>query len=544
MEAGTILAGRYRLLRAVGRGGLASVWEAEHVALGSPVAIKFLHRTGPRDGELSQRFLREARIAASVRHRNVLDILDFGFAEATSGDTSAGDTSADDAVPYMAMELLNGRTLGALLAAQPRPPLARTIDIVAGTLRGLSAVHDSGLVHRDIKPDNVFLVEDEDGAFPKLVDFGLSRRSGRGDLTEEGMLLGTPQYMSPEQAAGLADLDARTDIYAVGVVLYEMLAGRRPFASGSLAETIDRVLHETPARLSDVAPDVPAPLVEVVETAMDKDRERRFVDARAMRSALLAAMPSVSTVSVTSPPVRVDAYAQTLAGVPAVVLPAPDTETPRVASLVTTVSPGARPPPPRESRIVVALRVLVLAAITIGVAVLVLDWRSGAAEIAGLLGGGGASGDALAAAVALTDAGPEALLDLGPMGAGRHDAGPTDAGPTDAGPTDAGPTDAGPTDAGPMDAGPMDAGPMDAGLVVGDLDAGEDAAPKESELHDAAVAALDAAADDTGVDLAGAVDAAPRTVRAPRAARPTRHRATRPSHPPRRRSGRHPRRRR
>jgi serine/threonine-protein kinase len=273
-EPGTIIGERYRLVRKIGEGGLAAVWEAEHLTLATKIAVKFLHRTGPMQSDPSQRFLREARVAASVRHRNVVQIIDFGF--------------ADDDVPYMVMEFLHGRTLGEHLLEKHALPFEEAAKIIAGTLRGLAAVHAAGLVHRDIKPDNIFLVDDaEEGFYAKLVDFGLSRRAGRSDMTAEGTLMGTPQYMSPEQAAGKTDLDARSDIYSVGVVLYEMIAGEVPFDSESLADILRSVVWTAPRPLHEIVPDVPEKLAFVVETAMAKDREHRFVDARAMRASLL-----------------------------------------------------------------------------------------------------------------------------------------------------------------------------------------------------------------------------------------------------------------
>jgi serine/threonine protein kinase len=273
-EPGTVVGERYRLVRKIGEGGLASVWEAEHLTLNSKIAVKFLHRTGPMQSEPSQRFLREARVAASVRHHNVVEIVDFGFAEGE--------------IPYMVMEFLHGRSLGSYLEEKHQLPFDEAASIVAGTLRGLAAVHAAGLVHRDIKPDNIFLVDDpEEGTYPKLVDFGLSRRAGRSDMTAEGTLMGTPQYMSPEQAAGSTDLDARVDIYAMGVVLYEMISGQVPFDSDSLADILTNVIHSPPKPLGELVPEVPEKLAFVVETAMAKDREHRFIDARAMRASLI-----------------------------------------------------------------------------------------------------------------------------------------------------------------------------------------------------------------------------------------------------------------
>ena len=363
-RAGQVVAGRYRLNAPVGAGGLASVWEAEHVTLHSLYAVKFLHQTGPADGEPAQRFLREARIAASIKHRNVLEIVDFGFMDGEPGASERG-------VPYMVMELLRGRTLGALLEAEPKLDVRRAVDLAAGVLRGLAAVHAAGLLHRDVKPHNVFLVEDEDGAFPKLVDFGLSRRTGRSDLTLEGTMLGTPLYMAPEQVAARSDLDARVDIYAMGVVLYEMLAGRPPFKAPTIAEVLDLVTSATPTPLRELVPGIPSAIVAVVEMAMQKAREQRFPDAKAMRAALLDAMQVRASSPVPTSP-RIEHAA------PRVERAVEVASTLRAARPIEDADsePPPAPPrerPPRESTWLVLVRSSVLAALAVGVAVLVLD---------------------------------------------------------------------------------------------------------------------------------------------------------------------------
>ena len=474
---GTVLADRYRLIKPVGQGGLGAVWEAEHVTLRSRLAIKFMLRTGPRDSTPSQRFLREARIAASVKHRNVLEIIDFGFAETTS------DSGATQDVPYMVMELLQGRSLGALIEDGRRLPLARVIDIVGSTLRGLAAVHDAGLVHRDIKPHNVFLVEDEDGAFPKLVDFGLSRRTGRGDLTAEGVVLGTPIYMSPEQAAGGSDLDARVDIYAMGVMLYEMLAGQPPFQGRGVAEVLHQVLHETITPLSELAPTVPRAVVDVIETAMSRDRALRFPDARTMRAALLAAVAAPAEAS-SRPMPRLTPSDQEARTLPAMTVPKVSLEPPS-----DTSTPEPSVPARSEGGCLVAVRTIVLAAVAIGVAVLVLE-------------------------------GPWSTAPAAPPDAGAPDDAST---PLALAVVDA--------------AGELDASVLDAAIVVdldaNDLDVGIDAYEEDAgpPPEDAAVVELDANDLDAGLDAPEPLvieDAGTDAFVAPSRAHP------RVTHPPRR----------
>jgi serine/threonine protein kinase len=255
---------------------MATVWEAEHMTLGSPVAVKFLAAPqGARHAKLAERFMREARVAASVRHRNVIEIIDFGIEDAN--------------VPYMVMEMLEGEGLDARLMREGRLHVGAAVQIMWLSLRGLAAVHDAGIVHRDMKPENIFLVDDPDGAFPKILDFGVSRRAADADITQEGFLVGTPDYMSPEQAKGIAEIDARTDLYSMGVILYEAIAGRLPFEADSSADVLAKIAKDEPPPLASLRPGISEALCDVIARAMHKDPEERFQDAREMRWALAEA---------------------------------------------------------------------------------------------------------------------------------------------------------------------------------------------------------------------------------------------------------------
>lgn len=280
---GVTVGGRYRLIQQIGEGGMASVWHAEHTTLGSPVAVKFLHSVGPEAARMTDRFLREARVAASVRHRNVVEIKDFGL--------------TDDGIPYMVMEYLEGMSLAERLSVPPRPTDSELVRLFALTLRGLAAVHDAGIVHRDLKPENVFLVSDADGVFPKLLDFGVSRQvdSVNTSLTQEGMLVGTPDYMSPEQARGLRDIDKRSDIYSAAVILYECLTGRLPFESENVGDLIVMITTHVPRTVAEWRPDLPPALSEFIAKGMARNRDERFQDAREMRWALLSAARELRT---------------------------------------------------------------------------------------------------------------------------------------------------------------------------------------------------------------------------------------------------------
>jgi eukaryotic-like serine/threonine-protein kinase len=293
---GRVVAGKYRLRRLLGAGGVGTVFEAEHLLVGRLVAIKVLHSAYARKVEAVQRFKREARAAGCIRHPNVCEVYDL-------------DTLDDDS-PFLVMELLVGETLSRRLAAVGRLPLYELIDILLQLLSALSAAHDKGIVHRDIKPENVFLTRPV-GCLPaaKLFDFGVSKTvrtrqdplQGECDLTRKGMVMGTPYCMSPEQARGDRDLDARVDLYACGVVLYQALTGRRPF----VAETNQAVLREVlrgkarPAR--ELRPALPRGFDEILAKAMALNRDDRYRSADEFRRALLRIRPPNRLLGLSSP---------------------------------------------------------------------------------------------------------------------------------------------------------------------------------------------------------------------------------------------------
>ena len=274
---GTVVGGRYRLIKKIGEGGMATIWEAEHQTLGSPVAVKFLQWQGPQSEQIRERFLREARVAASVRHRNVVEITDFGL--------------TDDKTPYIVMEMLRGEALADKLDRETKLEPVEAARLASLTLRGLALVHEKGIVHRDLKPENIYIVDDPDGTYPKLLDFGVSKRadSTAKNLTQEGMIVGTPEYMSPEQARGLRDVDSRTDVYSMGVILYEMLSGRLPYESENIGDLIVMITTQPPTPIIKYKADLSPELVGIIERALHKDRNQRFQTAREMRWALIEA---------------------------------------------------------------------------------------------------------------------------------------------------------------------------------------------------------------------------------------------------------------
>ncbi len=214
---GRVIGGKYRMLYPLGRGGMGAVWVGEHVDLEFNVAVKFIDPRLAADEQACKRFRREAQAAASLKGRHVVQVFDYGI---------------DKGDPYIVMELLEGRTLADRLDHEGRLPIEEAVEVVSQMARALGRAHEQGIVHRDLKPDNVFLVNDDPGFTVKLLDFGVAKVTGAGgsasDLTQPGHVLGTLQYMSPEQLHGMSGVDAKSDVWAFGIVVFECLTGRLP----------------------------------------------------------------------------------------------------------------------------------------------------------------------------------------------------------------------------------------------------------------------------------------------------------------------------
>src|SRR3954467_14763750 len=278
---GTTLEGRYEVQACIGTGGVGVVYRAHHLQLGRDVAIKILQQGAAAQPESRQRFEREAKALSVLAHPNIVAVTDSGVAAGT---------------PYLVMELLLGKTLADLLTEGPLPT-ARALDIARQVLRGLAFAHGKGIVHRDLKPANVFLQSLPDHAdHVKLLDFGvakfldLSRAPGSNDnLTRIGTVFGTPAYLPPGQARGEV-VDARTDVYAAGVILFELLTGRPPFGAPTLEGVRRAHVSEPVASLAEARPSfAAAPLLQpVVERALAASSAGRFPDATSMLAALEA----------------------------------------------------------------------------------------------------------------------------------------------------------------------------------------------------------------------------------------------------------------
>jgi serine/threonine-protein kinase len=289
---GSTLSGRYLVTKKVGQGGMGAVYEATHTLIGKRVAVKVLLEKYAEREAIVARLKKEAQLASSIGNEHIIDITDIG--------------NTDDGRTFVVMEYLEGESLAECLSREHELPEQRILRIASQAASALGAAHAKGIVHRDIKPENLFLLKRKEQDFVKVVDFGISkslRASGPGEdeeaqrLTQTGMVLGTPLYMSPEQARGDDDLDHRVDIYALGVIMYESIAGRVPFVGSNYLSVISQVLNEVPKPLREIRPDVSEELEAIVAKAMAKNRNDRYRDADAMLEDLgaLSADPTHST---------------------------------------------------------------------------------------------------------------------------------------------------------------------------------------------------------------------------------------------------------
>jgi len=277
IAVGTMLAETYRVTGLLGRGGMGAVWAADHARLpGKRVAVKVLHAEVASDDESLARFRREAEIASRLGHPNIVDVLDFNV--------------LPDGTPYLVLEFLEGEDLSQRLQRGPLP-LDETASIIRQIGSALQAAHREQIIHRDLKPQNIFLVPTESGGYvsllAKVLDFGISKIRGSQTVkTNAATMLGTPQYMAPEQALGQHDqVDARTDVFALGAMVYEMLAGRPAFLGQTIPEVVFKVVYEDPTALGNLA-EVPPGVSDAVMRAMSKKQEERFPDVSSFVAAL------------------------------------------------------------------------------------------------------------------------------------------------------------------------------------------------------------------------------------------------------------------
>ena len=346
MEIGRVLAERYALVRPLAEGAMATVWVAKDHTSGIDVAIKAisLDAAGWRT-EVRDRFMKEARLLALAQHEHLVGVRDVGETE--------------DGFLYLVLDLLEGETLADRITRDPPLDWREAGAISLAITRGVAALHEAGIVHRDLKPANIVLHRTNEGTVPKIIDLGISKvRAAAADpelcatLTATGQVLGTPQYMSYEQALGDPDVDARSDVWALGVILYEMLARRRPFEAPNANAVLAAIRRKEAPALAEVAGDVPAALTKLVDRCLLTDRAERFKDGGEMAEALQTALCSAAADPTPAEPPPPEAKK------PAIAAPATPAPPPRPAAISVDIPP----PKPRRSRTVAGIFLLAGAA--------------------------------------------------------------------------------------------------------------------------------------------------------------------------------------
>ena len=320
-EFGQVLAGKYRLVRKLGEGGMGVVFEAEHVRIKQRVAIKMLLPEVLEIPDVVSRFEREARAAGQLRSENTARVLDVDVSE--------------DGMPYMVMEFLDGLDLSQVLEQRAQVPVELAVDYVLQACNAMAEAHGAGIVHRDLKPSNLFLVGGERGTI-KVLDFGISKVENDKDnrVTATTTVVGTPLYMSPEQVRSAKHVDARTDIWALGIILYELIAGKTPF-EGSMTAAAAAICIDEPPPISQFRHDVPPELAEHIRVCLEKDPKKRY--------------PNVQSLAVAIAPFGTGAIRSPDSSQPNIVLPRPSSRnlTPGDAHAHTVAS---APDLPRDGR--------------------------------------------------------------------------------------------------------------------------------------------------------------------------------------------------
>src|SRR5271154_865244 len=283
ISSGQTIAGKYRINQLLGSGGMASVWSATNIFTEREFAIKFMLPAVARTPEAARRFLMEAKVSARVNHPNIIEVIDVGQTE--------------DSCLFLVMELLTGVSLETAIKRQSPPmSVAEFVTVMLQVSRALAAAHKNGVIHRDLKPTNIFLHKDREGAaVPKLLDFGVSKfleEEGQQSLTIAGTVLGSPLYMSPEQAMG-APVDARTDVFAFGAILFEALCGYRAYEAPNFNALIVMIATTQPKQIDECAPKLPEKLRVVVRDCMMTDQEKRLGTFEVVADRLAAALPEL-----------------------------------------------------------------------------------------------------------------------------------------------------------------------------------------------------------------------------------------------------------
>jgi serine/threonine-protein kinase len=325
MQSGQVIVGKYRLNQLLGTGGMAEVWSATNVFTEREFAIKFMTPEVAKTPEHAARFMKEAKVSARVNHPNIIEIIDVGQAE--------------DGQLFLVMELLSGVPLEVAMRRQTPPmTIPELVFVMTEVASALAAAHRSGVIHRDLKPSNIYLHRDKsNAAVPKLLDFGVSKFLEDGGpnmaLTMAGTVLGSPLYMSPEQARGDGNIDGRTDIFAFGAILFEALTGQRPYDAANFNALIVKIATTSPKDIDDHGPDVPQALRDVVKLCLETNRDKRPSTFETVADQLMAILPELEKDPKPLPP-------------PKTIL---STDDPDATNALPIVRPGDRPlsvPPP------------------------------------------------------------------------------------------------------------------------------------------------------------------------------------------------------
>jgi serine/threonine-protein kinase len=329
MQADTVVAERFRLVKMIGKGGMGSVWEAFDTRLATPCAVKFIEGELANVAEAQARFEREAKAAAQLRSAHVVTILDHGVWQS---------------IPYIAMELLRGRDLGKWLLLRPdgKLTLKEVAYVVNQVCKALTKAHAAGLVHRDLKPDNIFLCNEESSpaldysvtdSVVKILDFGVAKQTGQaidGSNTKTGAMLGTPYYMSPEQAQGIKAVDGRSDLWSMGVIVYQCLTGRLPFESEALGDLLFKIFTHEAALPTQLNADLPPGIDGWWKQAASKQPEGRFQTAKDFSEAFRRELGDITEMEMTG-----RGRAQKLGGGTALMQNIPNTPNPYISPAMT-----------------------------------------------------------------------------------------------------------------------------------------------------------------------------------------------------------------
>jgi serine/threonine-protein kinase len=345
---GKIIGGKYRIEAPLARGGMGSVWIARHVTLGKRVAVKFMDPSCASSAEGRARFEREATATAQLESAYVVRVEDSGV---------------DDDTPYLVMELLQGEDLSTRLRRERRLGVAEIAPIIAQAARGLRCAHQAGLVHRDLKPANIYLAKSDGEQIVKILDFGVAKALGAaplGESTTTGTMMGSPHYMSPEQARGFRSVDHRSDIWALGIIIYRALTGRLPFPGDEMGDVVVKICTDALVPPSTLVPGLGPEVDRFFTRALAKDPDARFqstielaeaftavASAPPIDAAIDGAMPSLAIVAASPPDVATPASAASAATAPSSVVPLAGTLVPSSQRVVAGSTP-------RPSRLVVA----------------------------------------------------------------------------------------------------------------------------------------------------------------------------------------------